>query len=215
VRPIPDRAVTFVGQLEGCVLTHEQSMTVKRRCGTVFPMETEIWRPVEENPHYEVSNLGRVRSIQRQMHNYVKRGSVLRGRMRRKASGRPACMIVQIGRGNYRRVHRLVLIAFVGPAPEGCEGCHNDGDPANNRLSNLRWDTHAANMADQIDHGTKSPPPTHWGEDHPNARLTVDAVHKIRAAPLRDGVLGELSAAHGVSTKTIWRIRHGKAWAHV
>jgi hypothetical protein len=31
--------------------------------------------------------------------------------------------------------------------------CHNDGDPTNDHLDNLRWDTHAANMQDAADHG--------------------------------------------------------------
>src|SRR5262245_33311629 len=53
------------------------------------------------------------------------------------------------------RVHQLALEAFVGPRPEGCECCHNDGDHTNNALSNLRWDTAKANAADQARHGTQ------------------------------------------------------------
>src|SRR5436305_14954603 len=37
-----------------------------------------------------------------------------------------------------RTVHRLVLEAFVGPRPPGLVCCHNDGNPANNRVENLR-----------------------------------------------------------------------------
>lgn len=47
-----------------------------------------------------------------------------------------------------------MLTAFVGPCPDGMEGCHNDGDPHNNRLDNLRWDTRANNARDAIRHGT-------------------------------------------------------------
>jgi hypothetical protein len=36
------------------------------------------------------------------------------------------------------------------------EGCHGDGDPANNRLSNLRWDTHSGNVQDSLAHRTHS-----------------------------------------------------------
>ena len=45
-------------------------------------------------------------------------------------------------------VHTLVLLAFVGPRPEGMEACHNNGTRIDNRLSNLRWDTHVGNVAD-------------------------------------------------------------------
>ena len=51
------------------------------------------------------------------------------------------------------KVHTLVLIAFVGPRPDGLMCCHNDGDPTNNHLDNLRWDTGSANMQDMIRHG--------------------------------------------------------------
>ncbi len=47
-----------------------------------------------------------------------------------------------------------MLEAFVGRAPDGTEACHNDGDSSNPVLSNLRWDTHAANNLDQVRHGT-------------------------------------------------------------
>lgn len=68
-------------------------------------------------------------------------------------------------------VHRLVLEAFVGPCPEGMEACHDpDRDPANNRLSNLRWDTHRENVNDAIRHGT-----------HGRTRLSDENVREIRA----------------------------------
>ena len=51
------------------------------------------------------------------------------------------------------RVHRLVLEAFVGPCPDGMEGCHNDGVPTRNHLGNLRWDTQSENMYDRVRHG--------------------------------------------------------------
>lgn len=47
------------------------------------------------------------------------------------------------------RVHRLVLELFVGPRPEGLEGCHGDGNRANNLLSNLRWGTPESNWEDR------------------------------------------------------------------
>jgi hypothetical protein len=52
-----------------------------------------------------------------------------------------------------RFIHHLVLEAFVGERPSGTEACHNDGNSANNRLDNLRWDTHKNNMKDADRHG--------------------------------------------------------------
>ena len=54
--------------------------------------------------------------------------------------------------------HRLVALAWIGPQPEGMEVCHDDGDPTNNHVSNLRWDTHQANASDMVRHGRAGRP---------------------------------------------------------
>lgn len=56
--------------------------------------------------------------------------------------------------GSHQFIHRLVLMTFVGPCPEGMEACHLDGDVLNNGVENLRWDTHESNMGDKKEHGT-------------------------------------------------------------
>ncbi len=54
------------------------------------------------------------------------------------------------GKTYSRSVHQLVLETFVGPRPEGMEACHYpDDDKSNNRLENLRWDTHGENAKDK------------------------------------------------------------------
>lgn len=57
-------------------------------------------------------------------------------------------------RGTHK-VHRLVLLAFVGPARSKSHVCrHLDGNPANNTLSNLAWGTQQQNWDDRRRHGT-------------------------------------------------------------
>jgi hypothetical protein len=51
------------------------------------------------------------------------------------------------------KVARLVLEAFVGLCPAGMEACHFNDDPADNRLENLRWDTHSNNHYDLVRNG--------------------------------------------------------------
>lgn len=50
----------------------------------------------------------------------------------------------------HRYIHDLMLEAFVGPRPEGLEGCHWNDVGIDNRIENLRWDTHSANVADGV-----------------------------------------------------------------
>lgn len=110
---------------------------------------SEQWLPVVGYEGlYEVSDHGRVRSLDRGS----RKGRVLS--LRVTGSGHKTVALYLLGKPTGKNVHRLVLIAFVGPCPQGMEACHNDGNPANNHLSNLRWDTHKSNMEDKVKHGT-------------------------------------------------------------
>lgn len=121
----------------------------------------EEWRPVVGyEGSYEVSDQGRVRSLERtiEAHGEIRSGHtrLLKGRVLRHGIGRGGYHRVALVRQCHvavRFVHRLVLEAFVGPAPEGMECCHNNGDKADNRLVNLRWGTRSENMYDKIRHG--------------------------------------------------------------
>lgn len=46
------------------------------------------------------------------------------------------------------------MLAFIGPPPEGMEVCHNNGNPRDNRVVNLRYDSTRQNILDQVRHGT-------------------------------------------------------------
>jgi hypothetical protein len=107
------------------------------------------------------------------------------------------------------QIHRLVLLAFVGPCPEGMECRHLDGDHLNNRIENLTWGTHAENMNDKREHGTHIE-----GENAPQAKLTEADVRAIRAA---GGILTntELAKKYGVTWTAIHYILTRKTWKHV
>jgi hypothetical protein len=101
---------------------------------------SEEWRQVFDSPKYEVSNLGRVRGPRGVMKPYD-------------VNRREPYQYVRL-HGRNRRVHHLVLEAFIGPRPEGMETRHIDRNPRNNVLSNLRWGTKLENAADKHRHGT-------------------------------------------------------------
>ncbi len=99
---------------------------------------------------YEVSDLGRVRSLDR-MEPWMDRTRRRRGCVLRTSPGEYGHLTVNLYRNGVARhhgVHRLVLEAFVGPCPEGMEGCHVNSDPGDNRLENLKWDTPKNNQAE-------------------------------------------------------------------
>lgn len=106
-----------------------------------------------------------------------------------------------------RAIHTLVLTHFLGPCPDGMEGCHNDGNPLNNHISNLRWDTHVNNMADRELHGR-----TPKGERNGAAKLTETQVREI--LELKDQGVMQKDAApmFGVSKQCIQLIYDRKTW---
>lgn len=134
-------------------------------------VKTEEWRDIPGwEGFYQVSDLGRVKSLARTVRNGIRTGGTsiayrVRERiLQQTLSGntqRPAVTLYRDGRSSVFQTHRLVLRAFVGEPPEGMECCHNDGDHTHNTLANLRWDTSSNNKLDNVRLGT-----------HNNARKT-------------------------------------------
>lgn len=102
----------------------------------------EIWKSVEGfEGLYEVSNLGRVRSLDREVRNRggiaVKRGKILSPK--NVNTNYKAVNLWKKNKGYMRLVHRLVAIAFL-PNPENLPQVnHKDEDPSNNNVNNLEW----------------------------------------------------------------------------
>lgn len=114
---------------------------------------TERWLAIPGLDGYEVSDQGNVRGLTRTIDvGHGKR--LLRGRVLKGSSNAKGYKRVYVGSRRERLVHRLVLEAFVGPCPDGMEGCHNNGKAYDNRLENLRWDTRSSNNLDKNIHGT-------------------------------------------------------------
>jgi hypothetical protein len=146
---------------------------------------------------YEVSDEGCVRSLRagrelkpiRKNHGYY-------------------CVSLRRGSRNEQRlIHLQVLRAFVGEPPVGHEGCHNDGDKANNRLSNLRWDTRRNNHQDKYAHGTMS-----RGEKHPFAKLTEAAVRRLRSG---ESSAKEIAEEFGMDRSAVNSVKRGEKWKHI
>lgn len=120
----------------------------------------EIWRWVPNYEGvYEVSNIGRVRSVDRTVAYYnwracAKINHSVKGRILRPGKASSGYYTVALGRGNSRTVHSLVAEAFLGPKPDGHEVLHIDGSRTNNCVANLRYGTRSENMLDAVKHGT-------------------------------------------------------------
>lgn len=178
-------------------------------------MTQEIWKAIPGyEGRYEVSSCGNIRSQGRVVVQItaagVRRDRHCRERLVKQHlndRARPVVAFKVNGKTTHHRVHRLVALAFLGPCPEGMEVAHNDGNPKNNRIENLRYDTHSGNEADKVLHGTVA-----WGERNHNAKLTASDVHAIRRA---NESQRSLSRRFGVCRKHISQIQRGERWAHI
>lgn len=183
---------------------------------------TEVWKPAPGFPEYAVSSEGRVmRTVESQKGNLPK---VLKPWTTRQ--GYKIVTLFANARASRKQISRLVCEAFHGPSPSTeHHAAHGDGDPSNNRATNLRWATRKENMADCLLHGTRAmgarhgrntkPERTPRGSSHGFSKLTERDVLSIRAAPRNPGSGVRLAAQYGVSASLICRIRLRKNWRHV
>jgi hypothetical protein len=112
------------------------------------PVVAEQWRPISgfEN-FYEVSDLGRVRSLDRIVidSNGVRRRyrgrqlSLIWTHLRRDGVSRYAVTLNKNGHARFINVADLVLLTFVGPRPPDHEARHRNRNPSINHLDNLTW----------------------------------------------------------------------------
>lgn len=113
----------------------------------------EVWKPVvgfEE--YYEVSNLGRVRSLPRKVRCKVGYRSV-RGTILRSTINNSGYNIVKLSVNQKQKtmlVHRLVAMSFIPNEYNKPQVNHINEDKQDNRVDNLEWATQVEN----INHGT-------------------------------------------------------------
>ncbi len=180
--------------------------------------DVEIWLPIEGfDGYYEVSDRGRVRSIDRieevpsrwggtMMRK--KRGTILKPG--RKPGGYLFVGLHRDSFAKYETVHCLVAQAFIGPRPTPKHHvAHSDGNQLNNHAGNLRYATCAENAADKVRHGTAL-----RGEMVGTSKLKLDDVIAIRS--LR-GTLSnrEIAKKFGIHEKHVHRIAKGLRWGWV
>lgn len=121
--------------------------------------ETEQWQPIPGyEGRYEASDLGRIRSTGFYCGNRWGTRTWRAGRVRRLTPAESGHLTVDLvdddGVVKTFKVHRLVLLSFVGEPPRGQQfGLHENDVPWDNRLANLRWGSGSENGYDAVRNG--------------------------------------------------------------
>jgi hypothetical protein len=115
----------------------------------------EKWLPIPGFEGYEASDLGRIRSLPRKILVHGKSGDYWKPIEGGVLSQRPTWsghLSVNIGNVG-RKVHQLILLAFVGPRPTGQVSRHLNGNPVDNIPQNLCYGSQSQNRLDATTHG--------------------------------------------------------------
>ena len=178
----------------------------------------EEWRPIPGLDHYEASNLGRVRSLDRKLDIIGRWGPMRRFhkgrilRLRPKPTGWGAIYAAfYVDGGQYWQANRAVCSAFHGPIPSRKhEAAHLDGDTLNDRPENLIWARPVENAAHKIGHGTAP-----IGSKNGTAILDENSILLILSRYSDGDNAISLGARFGVGAGTIRGIVGGRDWRHV
>lgn len=113
----------------------------------------------------------------------------------------------------HRKVHHLVMEAFIGspPTPKH-QTNHKDGDKSNNHWTNLEWTTARENINHADALGLR------WfrrGEEHTQAKLKEADVLRIRRFLSLGRSMTAIAKEFNVDRKTIYNIKRNVIWRHV
>lgn len=194
-------------------------------------MENEEWKPIWHAPNYEVSNFGRVRSLDITVH-YLrlgeKRTHFCKGRIikpyihKKRKNSSNYYADISLSRqyrtegGSYKkfRVHRLVAEAFIENPNNYPEVNHKDNNGLNNHVSNLEWVTSSMNRVHAFNIGAQP-----HGINHVNSGLTLDKLQAIRADLClrvnRNPSLSSIAKKHKVGYGIVQRLNSGESYKRI
>ena len=179
-------------------------------------MSTEVWKDIPNyEGSYQVSDMGRVRSVDRIVTDKDGRVRKFKGRVLKlgvNISGYEYLTLSNGGRCNAKTVHRLVLGTFKPHVNmEHLEVNHMDGNKLNNHLTNLEWVTRLDNMLHA--HGTGLI--NIKGERNPNAKFSkVDILEILERLDTGESQR-DIALDYAVGCTTISNINAGYTWREV
>lgn len=204
---VPDEFIARAWQVMGAAPEHAYQILTKR------PERMRSWvgrwyageiaepyeaRPVAGYPGYSVTTHGQVLGKRADTSGGLSPDAGEQGHLRvtMHREGSPKS-------GERESVHRLVLTAFARPARAGEQACHRNGDPSDNRISNLYWGSQETNWGDRVRHGR--------GRSY--SKLTEEEIATIRRRCAAGEPAYRVAKDYPVSDTQIRNIVSGRQWS--
>lgn len=142
----------------------------------------EIWKDIKDYEGlYQVSNLGRIKSIKNNNIKYGHYKDFILSQTDNNSFHYMRCGLCKNGKLKYYAVHRLVAQAFIPNTNNYLEVNHKDGDKSNNCVDNLEWCTRSQNMKHAIKYGLLKPPMLNKKyEKNPNSKPIIQYDKKMK-----------------------------------
>jgi len=186
-------------------------------------MTNEKWAPAKDYENtYEVSNMGRVRSLDRLVPTNDRFGNKSSRKVRGKvlncyldAAGYKRADLKDGKKRTNQLVHRLVAFAFVENKHSKPHVNHKNGVKTDNSPENLEWCTHQENMAHAYATGLSKRKILGRGDKSIASKLTEKQVRVIKRRIISGESCGLIAKDYPVGDSAIWEIKAGRSWGHV
>lgn len=182
-------------------------------------MEEEIWKDIPGyEGYYQVSNMGRVKSLDRTMiiehpiggqRTVLRKGKILKNKVNN--HGKNMVSLSKNNKIKESNVSRLVLLAFTGMPNKDQECCHRNDIQTDDTLSNLYWGTRKENIIDK-ERNNKQPRGSNVG----TSKLKEGEVYLIKKLlNTKKYTSVFIAKMFKVDRTTINKIKRNLNWKHI
>ena len=170
--------------------------------------------------YYQVSNYGKVRSLDRVIKEKTGKTQTLKGRVLKLRINPGGYYYVGLGKNGTKAtfaIHQLVAQAFI-PNPYNKKTVnHLDGNKLNNSVANLEWSTYSENLEHAYKIGLRrAVKSSEVASKNYKRKLTEQQVKEIKLLiAAKSLTLKQIANQYNVGRSTIASIKSGRSWSYV